>query len=69
MKAETSNQLFSDQTQCYFNERKKKFTTATLLSRNWKKEWVIPLGKKDQGNDVSLPEKVAVAAGFGKNQC
>lgn len=23
-------------------------------------------GKKDQGNDVSLPEEVAVAAGFGK---
>ena len=50
-------------------EGKKKFTTATLLSRNWKKEWVIPLEKKDQGNDVSLLEEVAVAAGFEKNQC
>lgn len=67
-KAETSNQLFFDPTQCYFNEGKKKFTPATLLSRNWKKERVIPLEKKDRGNDVSLLEEVAVAAGFEKNQ-
>jgi hypothetical protein len=33
-KAETTSQLSSDLTQCFFNEGKKKFTIDTLLSRN-----------------------------------
>lgn len=56
-KVETSNQLSSDPTQCYFNEGREKFTIATELVEIRRKNQLL-LWKEDQRNGLGLPEEV-----------